>query len=235
MALCLVDQYRLAYVLHHVSPSGLQRAACRYESEVGEKRGFGILFDFLQTQHAAQRKRLCQDLTRHWLQASEIYAWSLSMRSDLYFQNGFIEPSDPSALDTWPLETRSKWACVQSTRCLVPMAPGEVADPAYPKQAGACRSGSFFRVCGNGGSTVTTMVPLACFSVSFAKLNVLSRRFWTLTFRSKNDQNVDPGAMDHDYNASECNRPLIQFIEGYRSLEQARRNLQQACRNTTAD
>ncbi|CAE6922478.1 unnamed protein product [Symbiodinium sp. CCMP2456] len=203
-----------------------------YESETNKKPGFDILFQYMQAQQDARHRQLCQDLTRHWLQASRIYAWGLAMRSDIYFQSGLAGPMntlDTDSWDRWPLESRSQWACSRPKQCLVPLTPNVVdVDPAYPKQLGkgCTAAGSYFRVCGDGGSTVTTMVPLACFSTSFERRG--RSREWTLSFRLRNPQ--PPGSFeDSNYDAQECAKPLIEFIDGHRSVAQARDNIQQVC------
>ncbi|CAE7941063.1 unnamed protein product [Symbiodinium necroappetens] len=205
-----------------------------YESETNKKLGFDILSQYMQTwqtQQDARHRQLCQELTQHWLQASRIYAWGLAMRSDIYFESGLTEPMDPldtDSWDRWPLERGSRWACSRPKQCLVPLTPNVVdVDPAYPKQLGeGCRSAkSYFRVCGDGGS-VTAMVPLACFSASFDRRG--RSREWTLSFRLRNPQ--PPGKFeDSNYNVQECEKPLIEFIDGHRAVAQARDNIKQVC------
>ncbi|CAE7444399.1 unnamed protein product [Symbiodinium sp. CCMP2592] len=202
-----------------------------YESETNKKPGFDILFQYMQTQQEARHRQLCQDLTRHWLQASRIYSWGLAMRSDIYFQSGLTpkDALDTDSWDRWPFESRSQWACSRLKQCLVPLTPDVVdVDLAYPKQlGGGCISAkSYFRVCGDGGSTVTAMVPLACFSTSFDRRG--RSREWSLSFRTTNPQ-LSGRFEDSDYNAQECAKPLIEFIDGYRSVAQARVNIQQVC------
>jgi len=183
----------------------------------------------MQTQQEARHRQLCQDLTRHWLQASRIYSWGLAMRSDIYFQSGLTpkDPLDTDSWDRWPLERSSRWACSRPKQCLVPLTPDVVdVDPAYPKQLGCTSARSYFRVCGDGGSTVTAMVPLACFSASFDRRG--RNREWSLSFLIKNPE--PPGIFqDSNYNAQECEKPLIEFIDGHRSVAQARDNIQQVC------
>jgi len=199
-----------------------------YDEEVKNHRDFDLLFDFLQSQQTALRQSMCQESTRHWLQASKIYAWSVAVRSDLYFQSGLVQSEPRLPMDSWGLEKGSRWECSASRHCLVPAGLGEVVDQAYPKHGGgSCSANSYLRICGqNITEAATWMVPQSCFSASFSASSTTSpKRRWTLTFQRRERLN----GFD-DIDADMCDKPLQEYATGHASLMRARANMEKTCK-----